>query len=235
MRALHFVASTLLLVPSIAAAHIHLTNPLSRTDLGTGDQKDQHCGVIGYTRDPARVTTYKPGQTITVTWQETIQHPGWFRISFQPNGDVFRIPPPDPAVTNNYPSENLTGMLDPGGSGSTIMVDRIADGTLQMDITFPNIECDNCTLQFIQVMTDKPLYTADAASDDIYFNCADITLTANAPDAGTSGSPDAGDMGSNNNNGGPTLSGGCSAGGGTGGLPVALALFGFVGLRRRRR
>ncbi len=216
-------------LPVTAAAHIHLTTPLSRTDLPTGDQKDQYCGVLGQTRNAARVTTYKPGQTIMVTWQETINHPGYFRISFQPNGDVFEIPKPDAANANSYPTEDLTGMTD-AATGSIILKDRIADGTLMAEITLPNMECDNCTLQFIQVMTDKPPYTADAASDDVYFNCADITLSNAAPmvDAGVEA-----DAPPTSGGGGSSTSGGCSTTGNGAALGVGLALLGLV-IRRRR-
>jgi uncharacterized protein (TIGR03382 family) len=219
-----------LVVPGVADAHIHLTNPLSRTDLPTGDQKEQHCGTLNGTRTD-RVTTYQPGQTITVTWQETINHPGHFRIAFQPNGDIFGIPEPG-AGAGGYPDKDLTGMTDTD-NGSIVLKDMIADGTLQTEITQPNIECSNCTLQFIQVMTDKPPYTDDVASDDIYFNCADLVLSQDAPDAGPAGGDaDAGTgSGGGNNNG--ELGGGCSTGSGAGGA-VALALLGLVGLRRRR-
>jgi uncharacterized protein (TIGR03382 family) len=233
---------------SVAHAHIHLLKPLSRTDDPLGDpQKEQHCGNPAQTRT-TRVTTFAPGETITVEWKETIEHTGWFRISFQPNGEVFRIPPasngPNGAgAAGTFPTENLTGMTDPGGTGSMILMDRIADGavnvTRTMSVTLPNMECTNCTLQLIQVMNNQgnAPYTIDAASNDIYFNCADITLAANAPDAGvTAAEPDAGtgEPGGSNGVDPGKVSGGCSTGGGTG-APVALVLLGLVGLRRRRR
>lgn len=238
------VVALLGLSGSIANAHIHLLKPLSRTDDGiNGPQKEQHCGTLAPGRT-ARVTTYKPGETITVEWQETIDHPGWLRISFQPSGELFRAPPASngPAsngTASNYPTENLTGMVDPDGTGSMILMDRIADGALNvmrtMDVTLPNMECTNCTLQLIHVMTQTVGY---AFADDVYFNCADITLAANAPDAGipVTGGADAGieEPGGNGGVDPGSVSGGCSTGGGTG-VPVALALLGLVGLRRRRR
>jgi uncharacterized protein (TIGR03382 family) len=236
MRSAFIVAAFSFTSLGVAEAHIHLTSPMSRTDMLTGDQKEQHCGVLNQVRNPARVTTFKPGETITVTWMETINHTGWYRISFQPDGNVFEIPPVSngPAgngTASNFPTENLTGMTD-GASGSMILADRIADGMLQMQVTLPNMECNNCTLQFIQVMNDKPPYSTDALSDDIYFNCADITLAANAPDAGMVSTPDAGmGSGSGSGSGNPEISGGCSTGNATG----LLALLGLVGLRRRRR
>jgi hypothetical protein len=237
MRTALVVAALSLVPVGLADAHIHLTKPLARTDSLTGDQKDQHCGVANQVRNPARVTTFSPGETITVEWMETIQHPGYFRIALQPDGAVFSIPPatagncgqPCPAgITNcNFPpllQGDQTGMTD-ATTGSIILKDKIPDGTLSTTVTLPNMECANCTLQFIQVMTDKCPYTIDAASDDIYFNCADITIAANAPDAGMGATPDAGTGGGSNNGSGDgqggELSGGCSTGNAT-------------GLRRRR-
>lgn len=233
--------------PLVADAHIHLTSPLARTDSLTLDQKDQHCGVAGQTRNPARVTTFRPGETITVTWMETINHPGWFRIAFQPNGDVFGIPPatagscgvacPAGVANCNFPTQPQEGA--DGANGSIVLKDRIADGMLSTQITLPNMECDNCTLQFIQVMTDKCPYTIDAASDDIYFNCADIKLSNAAPmvDAGPTAGPDADTGGGGGGGGGPSdTTGGCAVGGlGGNGLALGLGLLGLVTLRRRRR
>jgi len=77
----------------------------------------------------------------------------------------------------------------------------------------------------------------DAASNDIYYACVDLVLSATAPtpDAGGGtgpggGSPDAGAGGGEGGGPGGT-GGGCSAGGGSAGI---LAL-GMVGLLRRRR
>jgi hypothetical protein len=216
-------AITFVLSGELAYAHIHLTSPRSRTDSLTGDQKTEHCGLVG--RIPDRVTTLKPGETITVTWLETINHPGHFRIAFQPVGDTFGIPPAGNGPPAGFPSLDQTGLTD--ASGALILKDFIPDGMLSATITFPNIECDTCTLQFIQVMTDKPPYTTDAASDDIYFNCADITLSNNAPTvdgAPNQPSPDAG-------GGAGGESGGCATHAGAGWLLIAAAF----GLRRRAR
>jgi hypothetical protein len=111
-----------------AHAHIHLTSPLSRIDTEIGnDQKEQHCGVLDQPRNPARVTTILPGATITVTWKETIEHPGYFRIAFQPDDAVFSIPPPG---AGGFPDVDLTGMTD--AAGALILADQIADGTLSV-------------------------------------------------------------------------------------------------------
>lgn len=232
MRSL--VGSVLLIAAlgASAQAHIHLTSPLARTDSLTGDQKEQHCGVLNQARNPARVTTFEPGETITVTWMETINHPGHFRIAFQPDGAVFGIPPVP--AGGGFPTANQEG-LDPVNN-SIVLLDQIPDGTLSATVTLPNIECDNCTLQFIQLMTDKPPYTVDAASDDIYFNCADIALKiGGGPGPMVDGAPmQGGDAGVDPPTGGD-LGGGCSASReSSGAFVLGLLALGLV-VRRRRR
>jgi hypothetical protein len=222
----------LITVAGTVDAHIHLTTPLSRTDDVVGDpQKEQHCGSAAQGRNPARVTEFQPGATITVTWAETIQHPGYFRIAFQPNGEVFGIPPARPGLCKGniacppgVANCDMPSLMDTeegaGPGGSIVLKDRIADGTLSTQVTLPNMECTNCTLQFIQVMTDKCPYTVDALSDDIYFNCADITLsnTGAGRDAGTT----SGEVG-----------GGCAASRSMR-WPIGI-VFGCLFFRRRRR
>jgi hypothetical protein len=61
---------------------------------------------------------------------------------------------------------------------------HIPEGLQSKDYTFevdlPDIECDNCTLQIIQVMTDPfPIhapYDPSPTSDDIYYQCIDLVL-----------------------------------------------------------
>jgi uncharacterized protein (TIGR03382 family) len=230
-------------LPSVAHAHIHMLQPKSRTDAAQGDpQKTAHCGDTGYSRaaHPERVTWYKPGQTVRVMWQETIDHPGWYRIALQPNGETFSYPPPSngPAgggAPSNYPTVNQTGMTD-AATGTIVLLDRIADGapgTTQMaDITLPTTECMNCTLQFTQFMTNNPPYAI--VDNDIYYNCADIVISANdppppmTPDAGPTSGPDAG----NPADGDGPIKGGCSTSGS--GSRSALLLLALLALRRRR-
>jgi MYXO-CTERM domain-containing protein len=222
-------ALAIVLAPAVAAAHVRITSPTPRSS----DQlKERHCGMAGGTR--ANVQTYKPGSPLHLVWDEYIVHPGWFRVSFQQNGDTFEIPPvstgPSSTGPSNYPTENLTGKTDPA-TGSLIIADRITHGTLSLDITLPNVECSNCTLQLIQMMIDKPTYSIATTSDDIYFACVDLVLSAAAPmpDAGVNGTgPDAGDSGSSG-----STSGGCSASGGNDGILVLAAL--VLGWRRRTR
>lgn len=236
MSRVAFLASFLLVaVPSVGWAHISMLQPKERTD-SNDDQKLRHCGTTGWSRaaNPSRTTTYRPGETIRVMYRETIAHPGWYRIAFQPNGEVFSYPPPGTAP-GNFPTIDQTGMVD-AATGTMILKDRIPDAppntTMMIDVTLPNIECNNCTLQFTQFMSDRaPYNTNDRGS--VYFRCADIVLT-NGPipdgppammDAGPDASPPAAD--------GPAT-GGCNTGHGAGTLGSLLLAACALLLRRRR-
>lgn len=113
-----------------------------RTDIKFGP-----CGGIARTDTPAIFT---PGETITVEFFQDIYHSGYYRIAFSPAND-----------------ENFD---------ANVLVDNIPDFAGQVnysqEITLPAIECDDCTLQLIQVMLDRNPPTN-------YFSCADIQLTNN--------------------------------------------------------
>ena len=206
--------------PTVAAAHISLQYPLPRTTM----QKDRHCGLAGSTRS-ANPTVLAPGETIIVRWTETINHPGHYRISFDADGEDFTIP---------LTFDDLT-------QTENVLVDNILDaqgGTYEQEITLPNVECENCTLQLIQMMTDKPPYGELAGeADDIYFLCADIALRpGGGPDAGPGGEePDAGAEDPGGDDEGPSSAvGGCAASSGGDGI-VSLALVFGLGIAVRRR
>ncbi len=227
--------AAVLLAPGFVAAHVRITSPTQRSDA----LKQRHCGATGSAR--ANVQSMRPGSVMHLVWDEYIPHPGWYRISFQQNGDTFEIPPasngPSATGASNFPTENLTGMRD-SATGSLIIADRIQHPTLSMDVTLPNVECTNCSLQLIQMMTDRASYDADVnpASGAIYFACVDLVLSATAPDAGPPAGPGGGTPDAGADGGvvpGGNVSGGCSATGGSPGI-LALAIAGLV-LRRRRR
>ncbi len=148
-----------------ASAHIALKSPVARSN----DQIQLKTGPCGQTTNARtnNVTVFKPGQTITVAWDETVNHPGHYRISFDPNG-------------TNFP--NPKSFVDVSG-GVNVLVDGIADKSgltpiaYTQQVTLPNVECNNCTLQVIQVMTDKPPYDPGPTGNDIYYQCADLVLT----------------------------------------------------------
>jgi hypothetical protein len=158
-------------MPDAASAHLNLTTPASR--YGPDVLKTGPCGLAEGERTE-NVTYYEPGETIEVSWDEYIDHPGHYRIAFDPDGDDDFVDPS--TVTELYSNE-------------TVLLDGIADeGPGERDyvatVTLPEVTCDNCTLQVIQVMYDKPPYTTPG--NDIYYQCADLVLQPGGapPDAG---------------------------------------------------
>lgn len=238
MSRLRLALLFLIAVPSVASAHIQLVKPTPRINNGLGqEQKTSSCGSPGWVRaqHPDRVSYFKPGETVRVMWQETVLHPGWYRLAFLQNGEVFHVPPPGTAP-GNFPTLDMTGMTD-AATGTLILADRIPDaasGTTQMmDITLPNVECNNCTLQLTQFMTGGTYTTGSNGS--IYFNCADIVISNSPPPMQT---PDAGPVTPTPDGGAPVdnndVKGGCSTSGASGlGLLAAIGLVGLIARRRR--
>jgi len=209
-----------------ALAHLELTSPVSR--YGRAVLKDGPCGQTGGQRT-TNVTVLRPGATLEVAWNEYINHPGYFRIAFDEAGDdSFR----DPVCTSGC--DGRTPTFEPAADDETILLDDIPDtrgGDSVVSVTLPDVECDTCTLQVIQVMFDKPPQTSPG--NDIYYQCADLVLSRDAADAG----PVAGDAGetaeeTGSDDGGCSLSGKRSRGRALHGeaLLAALAL-----VRRRAR
>jgi len=194
------------LAPVEAKAHLGLSAPASR--YGPDTLKMGPCGVSGGERTEI-VTYYEPGETIEVSWDEYIDHPGHYRIAFDEDGDDDFV---DPATMMElYSNETvLLDGIDDKGPGER---DYVAT------VTLPDLVCDNCTLQVIQVMYDKPPYTTPG--NDIYYQCADLVLRVGGapPDAGIEP--------------GAQSSTGCSVGVIDGGSSVGLIGLFFLWLARR--
>lgn len=204
------VVGVLLLSSAHSHAHFKLLKPtswLNETDLG-GPQKGSPCGpgnkmlFLGDDVQPVpfsnAVTTFRAGETITVQLDETIYHPGYFRIS------LAKVRAKD-ATTKDFPDPPLTDLQDchfDWNAVKTVPHDNVlADGlfkatkpegedtpnrSLMQAVTLPNEPCENCSLQIVQVMEGHP------AASCFYFHCADIKIVAGeagAGDAGTSVTP----------------------------------------------
>jgi hypothetical protein len=187
MRRLAFGLSAGLLVSSAptALAHVQLRAPLQRETA----QKDGPCGSPASARG-ATTCTFRPGSTITISFDETVEHAGHFRVAFDDDGQDFINPTTpediDPTVLINDHPDRVTNP---------------SDMNYTVDITFPDVECDNCTLQVIQVMSTAPTYE----EGDLYYQCADIVLSNAAPEtpdpACVAPPPDDGDGGDGDGSG----------------------------------
>lgn len=187
-------------IPGTALAHVDLDDPPMRSG---GDQKQNPCANAS---PSSTRTEYVGGSTITVSWTETINHPGYFLISLDPNGDSFDG---DGDGVGDHPeSPNASGFSS--GDGALVLL-QVEDtnsafgGKLSAEVTLPDIDCDQCTLQLIQMMSDKTP-TSARPTDHIYFRCADIKIVGTGAGPG----PDE-----------PVQAGGAPGTGGEGNAPPA--------------
>jgi len=238
---MRIVVALCLLVPSVASAHLDLLDPPARYD--RRDLKDGPCGIMGGAQgDP--VAVYEPGEKITITIEEYVEHPSHYRVAFDDEGDDdYR----DPVCIEHCESGDETPVFAPS-DGGVILADQVADSpdiVQAIEVTLPDVECERCTLQVIQVMYDKKPITV--GGNDIYYHCADIVLVSDAEtmDLGVPSRPD---LGPPPPDGGPVAArdggsvdagavmepgeGGCSAAGGRGAPWLWLAL--SLGVLRRR-
>jgi hypothetical protein len=143
----------------ISWGHARLTNPTPRNNGDNNKNVDLPCGP-GARGIPH---TYMPGQTITVQWEETINHTGYYEFFFSPANDQ--------NFTSLKVVQDMQGALVGGQSNK-----------YSTTITFPNVLCNACTLRMIQFMADNPNFP--------YQSCIDIALTADGnppPPAGGGG------------------------------------------------
>jgi MYXO-CTERM domain-containing protein len=171
------VAAALGLVPAVARAHFVLQSPASATEQGSlGDpQKEPPCG--GSTGVPTgMVTSYAPGDMVTVTINETVAHPGHYRVALSTTGQAGL--PPDPTVTavGGDPCGMTTIQSPP-------VFPILADGMLAHTAAFSapqtfsfqlptDMTCtSNCVLQVIEYMSSH-------GAPCFYHHCANITVQA---------------------------------------------------------
>ncbi|HUJ58649.1 MAG TPA: SCE4755 family polysaccharide monooxygenase-like protein [Kofleriaceae bacterium] len=232
MRAPYLLAGILVLaLGSDARAHFALDAPpaYSMQDSLGLPEKSAPCGQA----DPGTpvvptnvVTSFHAGDTITVTIDEKIFHPGHYRVALATAQAGL---PADPVVTAGDTPCGTAQIEDSSTPG--VLVDNMLPHTTafsapqSFQVTLPaGMTCDNCTLQVIEFMSDHGLNNPGGC---FYHHCAQVTILppgAPLPDAGAGA--DAGTSPKKS-------SGGCAVGGSAGAL---LALAGLaVAVRRRRR
>ena len=161
------------LAPLSAFAHAGLVSPESRdnnpqsgTSIKTGP-----CGPNAPGSGPR--ARFVPGSTVEITFRETINHPGHFILSLSMASDQGFAPVS--GLTQNgaaVAADNIPH--NAGAPQPSFASPRMYTGLMW---TVPNTPCAGCTLQLIQVMTDRNPPTN-------YYSCADIEIVADTPDAG---------------------------------------------------
>jgi len=176
-----------------ADAHFVLISPAaSMVQNRLGDpQKIAPCG--GVSANPGRgtpanpgvpsgaVTSVKGGANLPLLVNETIYHPGHYRVAL---ARTMAQLPPDPVVTTaqterGVRSQSATIQNPPV---APVLLDGIfthaerPTQNFEAEIPIPNINCPNCVLQVIEFMADHPGVAVDGGHS--YHHCAILNITA---------------------------------------------------------
>ena len=210
MTAVVVSAAAGLCVASPARAHFILQSPGSwAAQASLGDpQKSAPCGQA----DPGTpavetgvITYYASGQTVTVTINETVPHPGHYRAVLSTTGQA-GLPPDPPVTAGSTPCGSAEIQSPP-------VFPVLADGELVHTAAFSapqsftfklpsDVTCtDNCVLQVAEFMSDHGLNNPGGC---FYHHCANIRIEANG------GGADAGGHGLAEDNGCQCAAGGSS-------------------------
>ena len=172
-------------IPAVMHAHFKLVEPASWIieDERGDPQKGFPCGGSNtdYGKPSYAVSPATGGSKLHIKVQETIFHPGHYRVALAVNSPAEL--PVDPKATTETTERGPRSVS--GEIMNPVQVPVLADGLfphsakvdtpLETDVTLPNISCKRCTLQVIQFMeqhgpNNPGLYT--------YHHCATIQITA---------------------------------------------------------
>jgi len=182
------VALVVVVVPAAVSAHFRLLEPASwLIENDRGDpQKAGPCG--GTNADwgkPSNVVGKAVGgQKLHLKIQETVYHPGHYRVALAVNSPTEL--PLDPETTTRDSERG------PWSTSAVIQdpprIPVLADGLyvhatkpastpppFETDILLPNINCRKCTLQVIQFMAEHAFNNPGGYS---YHHCAELQITA---------------------------------------------------------
>jgi hypothetical protein len=171
-------------VSSAAEAHFDLTMPPPADTAADGGKGAPPCGP---TTASNVVTPVQGGHPITVALDETLMHPGWYRIALSINSRSEL--PADPTVTVVGGNSTNAAYQDP--AVFPVLADHVfvhTSGTAplhySMSVMLPNVTCAKCTLQVIEFMN---MHGPNPGGGYFYHHCADLMITAdpNLPDGGS--------------------------------------------------
>ena len=173
----------------IGYAHFRLVEPTSWiVENERGDpQKSGPCGGSNtdWGKPSYTVTKVNGGSKLHLKVQETIYHPGFYRVALAVNSPTEL--PPDPVATTKDGERGPISVAATIDSPPHIPV--LADGLFvhntrpaqgatmapwETDVTLPNISCSKCTLQIVQFMEEHAFNNPGGYT---YHHCANLQIT----------------------------------------------------------
>lgn len=172
-------------MPGVVNAHFRLLAPAATLEQNAlGDpQKAAPCGGTNadFGQPTWAVTEVTGGSKLRVAVQETIYHPGYYRIALAVNAPN-ELPVDPKAVTKTNEKGQIVSVS--GAIMNPVAPPVLADGLwahqakvtapFETEVAIPNINCKACTLQVIQFMEQ---HTANNPGEFSYHHCATLKVT----------------------------------------------------------
>ena len=175
-------------VPAVIHAHFKLLEPASwLIEDNRGDpQKAGPCGGTNtdYGKPSYIIGKAVGGQKLHLKIQETVYHPGHYRVALAVNSPTEL--PLDPETTTRESDRGPWSVS--AAIQNPAQVPVLADGLFvhstrptgpmdpwEADVQLPNINCRKCTLQVVQFMADHGFNNPGGYS---YHHCANLQITA---------------------------------------------------------
>lgn len=199
------------LADGVANAHFQLIAPANwMVQSADGSpQKTGPCGNEAPQTASNVITPYHPGDTVTFQLEETVFHPGHYRVALAVNSPSEL--PPEPTVTAG--STACGTVVIQQNPAFPILADGMLPHTQpftaqqSFQVKLPtNVTCTACTLQIIEFMSSH-------GAPCFYHHCAKISIQDSTVDGGT-GTADSGVDAARDSTGG---TGGAAGSGNTGG------------------
>ncbi len=180
--------SALLIAAQTTLAHFKLIEPASwLVENDRGDpQKSGPCGGSNtdWGKPSYMVSKAVGGSKIHIKVQETVYHPGHYRVALAVNSPTEL--PADPQVTTK---DGERGPLSVSAAiQNPPVIPVLADGLFvhstrpsgtmdpfEADVQLPNINCKHCTLQIVQFMAEHAFNNPGGYT---YHHCAALQITA---------------------------------------------------------
>lgn len=174
--------------PTPQPMHFKLLEPVSWIveDRRGDPQKAGPCGGsnASWGEPSYAVNDATGGAALHIKVQETIYHPGHYRIALAVNSPL-ELPADPEAVTregDRGPVSVSSAIMDP--VAPPVLVDGLwmhdtrpeSMQTYETDVVLPNIDCDHCTLQIIQFMNEHGVNNPGMFT---YHHCAVMRIRSN--------------------------------------------------------
>jgi hypothetical protein len=187
VRWLVLVTASTLAVQSATYAHFKLLEPASwLIESDRGDpQKAGPCGGSNtdWGKPSYMVTKAVGGSKLHLKIQETIYHPGHYRVALAVNSPTELPLDPEVATRDGERGPQSVSAKIQNPPQAPVLADGLfvhaerPTGTMapfETDVTLPNISCRKCTLQVVQFMAEHGFNNPGGYS---YHHCAELQIT----------------------------------------------------------